>query len=276
MTTLNTHRPANVTSPFPFSLLCLFLIIIVAITIVTSYYCYTREQHTRTLVSLNKLKALKEVIQRSHIQTTLSTNPTILFLPNFLSAKDCQHLISLSEQIGLSRSTVQGKSHEISDYRTSYTTSLQRRHDDVVHNIEKRVSHLTGFPLSHIENLQVVRYQPGQQYKHHYDFFIPNAVGTEGALQNGGQRYLTFFVYLNDLPTPIQSKKESTQHLHGYTDFPKLSLKIQPQQGAAVFWMNVDPETGQEDYRTYHAGMPPLEGTKYGLNVWIRAQPFQG
>jgi prolyl 4-hydroxylase len=199
----------------------------------------------------------------------LSKEPQIIILPHFLSTAECQHLIRLSEQIGLSRSTVQGKTHEISSHRTSYTTSLKRQHDQVVRDIEQRVSELTKFPLAHIENLQVVRYEKGQQYKHHYDFFVPGATGTEEALQNGSQRYITFFVYLNNLPT-------LTSGLHGYTDFPKIPLQIQPQQGAAVIWMNVDASTGKEDYRTYHAGMPPQEGIKYGLNIWIRAQPFFG
>jgi prolyl 4-hydroxylase len=192
-------------------------------------------------------------------------DPKLLVIEQFCTADECNHLIKLAEQNKFDRSTVQGEKQEVSQHRTSYTTNLNRAHDDVVARIEQRVAALSGFPLHNIEQLQVVRYEPGQQYKHHYDFFVPDTTGTPLALQNGGQRCITIFVYLNDLD-PTETG--------GQTDFPKLKVQVKPKQGRAVYWTNVKPD-GQEDYQTFHAGLPPTKSIKYGLNIWIREATFQ-
>ena len=56
----------------------------------------------------------------------------------------------------------------------------------------------------------------------------------------------------------------------------KLKLKIKPEKGMAVYWMNVKSDK-TEDYNTLHSGNPPmLDGTvKLGLNIWVREKAFQ-
>jgi len=197
----------------------------------------------------------------------LSHEPKIVLLHNFLSDTECQHLKTLAEQLGLKRSTVQGEKNEIHPDRTSTTVNLQKQHDEVVKKIEQRAAMLCTLPPENIENLQVVRYQKGQQYRPHYDFFVPGAKGTEGALKRGGQRHVTFFVYLNDLPD---------QETGGHTEFPKLKLKIKPEKGMAVFWMNVKSDK-TEDFNTLHSGNPPVMDStvKLGLNIWVREKAFK-
>lgn len=197
----------------------------------------------------------------------LSHEPKIILLHNFLSDAECQHLKSLADQIGLKRSTVQGEKNEIHQDRTSSTVNLKKQHDEIVKKIEQRAAMLCTLPPENIENLQVVRYQKGQQYRPHYDFFVPGAKGTEGALKRGGQRHVTFFVYLNDLPE---------QETGGHTEFPKLKLKIKPEKGMAVYWMNVKSDK-TEDYNTLHSGNPPMldDTVKLGLNIWVREKAFQ-
>ena len=69
-------------------------------------------------------------------------NPEVILLENFLDHIECQHLIDLA-MVGLTKSTVavhgQGQS-TLSDYRTSDSTGLIKGQDDIVKNIEDRIS----------------------------------------------------------------------------------------------------------------------------------------
>ena len=195
----------------------------------------------------------------------ISSDPKIILLHNFLSPEECDSIIRLGETHGFARSTVHGANqNEVSTDRTSHTINLLRHQDALVTEIEQRATLFCPFGVENVENLQIVRYHPGQQYKHHYDFFVPGAKGTELALKRGGQRHVTFFIYLNDL---------DTEESGGYTDFPKVGVKVKPRKGTATLWYNV--KNGKEDFRTLHAGMPPVKSIKYGMNIWVRESPFQ-
>jgi prolyl 4-hydroxylase len=195
----------------------------------------------------------------------ISSDPKIILLHDFLSPEECDAMIRMGETHGFARSTVQGASkNEVSTDRTSHTINLRRHQDALVSVIEQRATLFCPFGVENVENLQIVRYQPGQQYKHHYDFFVPGAKGTELALKRGGQRHVTFFVYLNDLDVDESG---------GYTDFPRVGVKVKPRKGTATLWYNV--KNGKEDFRTFHAGMPPLKSTKYGMNIWVRENSFE-
>lgn len=191
----------------------------------------------------------------------LHESPTVVLWHNFLSSQECDELIQLGKS-QLRRSTVQGITHELSPSRTSYTTNFTKGQSATIRTIEKRVAGMCQFPAENIEPFQLVRYMPGQFYKHHYDFFVPGEESSVVALKRGGQRTVTLFVYLNDVPEG------------GETDFPKLHLRVKPTRGAAVLWYNMTLD-GKEDFQTFHAGLPPKNATKFGLNIWIRQRAFK-
>lgn len=181
-----------------------------------------------------------------------------------MTPDECDAVIQLGETQGFSRSTIQGAhKNEVSFERTSHTINFKRHQNELIATLEHRSTLFCPYESVNVENLQIVRYQPGQQYKHHFDFFVPGAEGTQLALQRGGQRHVTFFVYLNDM------QEDETG---GQTDFPTLKLQVRPEKGTAVMWYNV--KNNKEDFRTFHAGLPPVRSTKYGLNIWVRGQPF--
>ena len=193
-----------------------------------------------------------------------SESPKILLIHNFLTPDECDELIALGEKHKFKRSTVHGASKdEVSNERTSHTYNFERSQTKLIKDIEQLSTLFCPFSTKNVENLQIVRYNPGQQYKHHYDYFVPGREGTDVALKRGGQRHVTFFVYLNDM---------NPNETGGQTDFPNLNMKIVPRKGTAVMWYNV--EDGKEDDRTYHAGLPPVMSTKYGLNIWVREREF--
>ncbi len=191
----------------------------------------------------------------------LHVNPHILQIENFLSSDECGHLIDLAKS-RYKRSTVQSLEPTEDVNRTSFTSNLLRSQTPTVSMIEQRATNFTLLPLTNIEPLQIVRYEPGQFYRAHYDFFEPSDPQNAKPLARGGQRMFTFFVYLNDIDDGS-----------GCTRFPRLDLKVNPQEGKAIFWRNVNGE-GEVDMKTFHGGEPPDKHVKYGLNIWIRTNTF--
>ena len=50
--------------------------------------------------------------------------------------------------------------------------------------------------------------------------------------------------------------------------------KVIGKVGRAIFWHNLDPY-GNPDPDTLHAGTPVVQGTKVGLNIWTRENPYR-
>ncbi len=85
-------------------------------------------------------------------------------------------------------------------------------------------------------------------------------------IARNGQRTVTFFVYLNDLPD---------EESGGETAFKELNIKVKPKRGRAVFWYDLHAD-GEGDTRTLHAGLPVIKGTKFAMNIWIRDRSAAG
>jgi prolyl 4-hydroxylase len=188
--------------------------------------------------------------------------------------QQCQELIDMGLP-RLQRSTgwdVEKGSDVVSDYRNSSQTFFAKAETPLIAEIEQRISRITNIPVENGEGLQFLRYDVNQHYKPHWDFFDPNFYGNRQVLEaRGGQRIVTFMIYLNDVGKG------------GETNFLKLpnadrtdSLKIKPETGKALMWYNVLLDgTGRPDKDTYHEGMDVLEGEKYVLNKWLRERKFE-
>ena len=132
----------------------------------------------------------------------------------------------------------------------------------VVAAVIERATYLSGLSPHHAEDLQVVRYTPGQQYREHCDYFSPTQdAAYDERTAIAGNRLVSLFACL------------SPSELGGDTEFPRLGLRFGLRRGEALLWMNVE-RSGQLDARTLHAGRPVESGEKFGLNVWLRQRPF--
>lgn len=189
----------------------------------------------------------------------LNKDIPIVSLQNFLSHQDCDNLINLAQNHFQESPVVSSQGNIVNKDRTSYTAFLKKGSDPFLINIERKVSNLLNIPVENIEDLQVVRYFPGQFYKFHHDYFKKEG---KHELKRGGQRLYTIFVYLSDV-------KEN-----GYTNFPKVGVKVSPKKGNAAFWVNCN-KNGKCNPNTLHAGDPPTREVKYGLNIWIRQNKFK-
>ena len=116
---------------------------------------------------------------------------------------------------------------------------------------------LTGLPVSHFEEPQIVRYEMGQQFSWHGDA-IPISMQ-----QEGGNRLATFIVYLNSLPAVAG----------GATAFRDLKYQCKPDMGKALLFFPCYAD-GSPDDRTFHCGQVAME-TKYIAQIWVHERPYK-
>lgn len=115
-----------------------------------------------------------------------------------MSPEECDHIISIGEP-HVQRSQVVGAKGNavVSEHRTSYGTFLTRqaRTDPILKSISKRIEQWTQLPESHGEAFYLLRYQLGQEYKAHMDWFSEEKVKT----MKEGNRIATVLMYLSDV-----------------------------------------------------------------------------
>lgn len=187
--------------------------------------------------------------------------PRIVLLGGLLSDAECDGLIAAARP-RLERSltvATQTGGQEVNVDRTSRGMFFQRAENDLVARIEARIARVVRWPVERGEGLQVLHYQPGAEYKPHYDYFDPDAPGTPSILRRGGQRVATVVMYLSE---PAQG---------GGTVFPDVFLEVAPRRGNAVFFSYERPHPST---RTLHGGAPVLAGEKWIATKWLREREF--
>jgi len=189
-------------------------------------------------------------------------NPRVIVFSNLLSAEECDEMIALARARLARSETVQTAtgSSEVNEARTSQGMFFERGENPVCARLEARIAALTSWPLENGEGLQILRYDPGAEYKPHYDYFDPAQAGTPTILKRGGQRVASLVCYLN---TPTSG---------GQTIFPDVQLDVAPIRGNAVFFSYDRPHPIT---RTLHGGAPVLEGEKWVATKWLREGRFE-
>jgi prolyl 4-hydroxylase len=186
----------------------------------------------------------------------------IFYIPDFLSAEECDSLIadahgSLSESMVLDES--EGV-HVRAGSRSSHGARIGRGATERVRRIESRLAKLTDLPTSHGEDLQLLHYEVGGEYRPHFDYFDPETPGGARELSLGSQRLATLIMYLCDVEGG------------GATFFPELSLAFTPTRGAALLFASL-ARTGAPLQTSLHCGCPVTSGEKWIATKWIRALP---
>jgi prolyl 4-hydroxylase len=171
---------------------------------------------------------------------------SLTYLHAFLTTEECAELIMLSQgQFEHSRTS----GGVVSSKRTSHSAPLPE-YVPLVRRIFQHVSELTKAPDYCIEEINVVRYEPGQQYHPHfdsswYDWPVP---------RSRPRREFILFVYLNTMPA----------NAGGETEFTNIGVKFSPKADDALFWRNHKDRNSPHLLDGRHAGRPPLSGIKYG------------
>jgi prolyl 4-hydroxylase len=188
-------------------------------------------------------------------------NPRVVVFGNLLSDEECEALVEAARP-RLSRSltvATQTGGEEVHVDRTSDGMFFSRGESPLIQRIEERIAHLLQWPVENGEGLQVLHYQPGAQYKPHYDYFDPLEPGTPTIVKRGGQRVGTLIIYLRE---PEKG---------GATIFPDVQLEVAPQRGNAVFFSYDRPHPAT---KTLHGGAPVLAGEKWIATKWLREREF--
>lgn len=198
--------------------------------------------------------------QRVEVLMTLAS-PRVVLFGSLLSPEECEMLMAaagprMQRSLTVQKNTGEG---EVNRERTSDGMFFTRAETPAIARIEERIARLLNWPVQNGEGLQVLHYQPGAEYKPHYDYFDPEQPGTASILARGGQRVGTLVIYLNN---PAKG---------GGTIFPDVHLEVAPRQGNAVFFSYERPHPST---RSLHGGSPVIEGEKWIATKWLREREF--
>lgn len=182
----------------------------------------------------------------------------IFQLRNFLDLDHCDALIALIEA-GRRPSTIADANGDDS-FRTSETCDLAAE-EPVVLELERRLLALGGIPPEFGEPVQGQRYDVGQEFKPHTDYFTPGGKDYDTYCSVAGQRSWTFMVYLNDVAAG------------GGTRFKALNKTFRPEAGKLLCWNNRKRD-GEVNPGALHHGMKVRKGLKYVITRWYRERPW--
>jgi prolyl 4-hydroxylase len=176
-------------------------------------------------------------------------------LDDFLSAKECARLIGLINH-HLRPSTLSYASDDKA-FRTSQTADLCHLKSPVATHIDEKICRTLGIRVQYSEGIQAQRYDVGQQFKPHWDYFEPDTHVYRRLAGLRGNRTWTFMVYLN----------EGMEG--GATRFTEIDYVVKPKAGMAVIWNNLH-EDGSTNSATMHCGEPVISGHKLIITKWFR------
>lgn len=202
------------------------------------------------------------------VRKRLEANPAVYRFPvdeieiygvaNFLTPAECGRLMGIINAVAQPSSLF--TTPDDAGHRTSYSGDVNP-HDPFVHGIERRIDDLLGLPRACGETVQGQRYEVGQEFKGHQDYFHTAEAYWQQERRNGGQRSWTAMAFLNRVEEG------------GATEFTTISLRIPPQPGALLMWNNMNPD-GTPNPKTLHAGTPVVRGTKFIVTKWYRSRPW--
>lgn len=206
----------------------------------------------------------------------VSWKPRAFIYHNFLTDEEAEHIKKMAAPM-MKRSTVVGAGGEsvLDDYRTSYGTFIKRKADPVIEAIEERVSQWARIPAINAEDMQVLRYGQGQQYKPHMDSLRDD---------EAGPRVCTVLLYLNDVIQGGETAFPNSKHWVDPSLPKKLgplskcangSVAFKPKKGDAFMFWSIHPDGKKEDSKSLHTGCPVLQGVKWTATKWLHGRPFR-
>ncbi|XP_020080647.1 probable prolyl 4-hydroxylase 6 [Ananas comosus] len=161
-----------------------------------------------------------------------------------------------------------------SDIRTSSGMFLEKHQDEIVARIEQRIAAWTFLPEENGEAIQILRYENGQKYDEHFDYFNDK---NNQAL--GGHRVATVLMYLSDVKKggetvfPDAEGKLSQHKDETWSECARSGYAVKPKKGDALLFFSLHVD-GTTDPSSLHASCPVIEGEKWSATKWIHVRSF--
>ena len=182
----------------------------------------------------------------------------MFMLRGFLNDQECASLVARIDRDRRPSTIADANGDHY--FRTSETCDLPMQEPEIV-ALDEKISAIAGIDRQFGEPIQGQRYEPGQEFKSHTDYFDPHGADFQRYCNIAGQRTWTFMVYLNDVEAG------------GATRFKVIDKIIQPEKGKLVCWNNRRPD-GSVNPATLHHAMKVRKGLKYVITKWYRERPW--
>ena len=166
----------------------------------------------------------------------LKSNPLVVKLSNVLTDDECDTLISMSKDKGMTK--VEGNDLFVGD---SATTVFDVGENDFIKKLEARFSEIMCVPVERGVGLQTTLYGVDGELKEHLDSKMKN----------------TLIMYLNDTEEG------------GETNFSRLNLSIAPKKGTAVYFESIDSKNNVNQWMA-HSGKKVVKGEKWIVTKWTK------
>ncbi|KAG8464313.1 hypothetical protein KFE25_003376 [Diacronema lutheri] len=222
--------------------------------------------------------------------TTVSLRPLAFELSGFLTDEECAFIIEYASKrlFPSPLAHMDSSNRKEEDVRTSTQTFMTRGGSRVILNLEHRAHNLTRLPYELGESIQVVKYQKGQKYGAHRDFFSANDYHQQPAMlasveYGARNRLATLFWYVSSVhdggetffPRALNASGVEYNPWNGDHEDCYRGLAVKPIKGNAVLFYSLLPN-GHLDERSLHGGCKPRgadDVVKWGANQWIWNQP---
>jgi len=250
--------------------------------------------HSSSSSNIHELDPSSFDLERDPRVERLSDSPRAYLFRGFLAPEECDHLVVVGEP-HLTRSTVVGGAEKTTasdgatnDVRTSFGTFIPKAYDETFLDVERRVAAYSGLPYENQEQLQLLRYRDGQEYKDHNDGL--------NSPENGGKRVATVLMFLREpteggetsfpMATPRAATRERSRIAFENDELSKCAwrdgqgMAVQPRKGDAVLFFSFvrNEETGafeRQDPTSTHASCPTSGGEKWTATKWIHEREFK-
>ena len=213
----------------------------------------------------------------------------MLVLSGFLTDAECDFIKKYASHrmVPSGLATMDSTKSEVG-VRTSTQTFMERGGTAQIKHLEERAHNLTRLPYDLGENIQVVRYEEGQKYGAHRDFFDPNDYHRQPSMLRSVEygarnRLATVFFYLNNVSQGGQTNfpragdsglaRDVRPPVRDYFDCSK-GLSVFPQEGKVIIFYSMLPN-GEMDEMSLHGGCDVLEhDEKWSANFWLWNKPY--
>lgn len=196
-----------------------------------------------------------------------STRPKVGLSEGFATREECAHLVNLIGPRLAAPTAYQrpgdNDAGEVTHFNGSGSPIGSLHTDPVVRMLECRVAELAAWSCDAIEPSSIIRYEPGQEYKPHVDFFTDSQIRGNAVDRHdfGGQRIATFLLYL-------RAPEEGGETFYHGADLP-----VRGAPGMGVIHYNVTADGAVDPY-SRHSGRAIVRGEKWVWRSALRARPF--